>query len=323
MLSAWTGWATDAELRRRGSSGGVLSALVALLASEGEIVAGAAADTRDPRRSVSVTITTREQALASAGSRYAPCAPTERLSDSNVGALVGKPCEVMGIRSDSGNRDVAPLLLSFFCAGVPNQQATDQLVQTLGVPVGETVSDLWYRGRGWPGNFTVERPDGTELSMSYDESWGRHLGPTVQWRCRVCPDGVGESADVAVGDFWHSKADGSPDFDESEGRSVVLVRTRRGQELLARAVERGAIVVEPVNLQDVLAVQPYHFTRRKYMVGRILGNALAGARTPRMRGFRLIWLARKSPFRVWHEILGTRRRRRAWTKSIRGHNSSS
>ena len=66
----------DPALRHRGSSGGVLTALAAWLVESGEAVraVGAGADPAQPRRTVPVTIVSRQEALAAAGSRYAPVA---------------------------------------------------------------------------------------------------------------------------------------------------------------------------------------------------------------------------------------------------------
>src|SRR3712207_7050821 len=38
-------------------------------------------------------------------------------------------------------------------------------------------------------------------------------------RCKICPDGTGEFADIVCADAWYGK-DGYPDFAEREGRSL-------------------------------------------------------------------------------------------------------
>jgi coenzyme F420 hydrogenase subunit beta len=317
-LRVWMAWATDAEVRYRGSSGGALTAIAAWLLETGQAarMVGATADPEEPRRTVSVSILTREQALATAGSRYAPTASASRPEALLPGTvMVGKPCEVSAVRAlttDRGSRsDDDPVLLSFFCAGTPSQHATDRLAAELGSPLGTPVKDLWYRGRGWPGRFTVERPDGTSSDASYDESWGSTLGPATQWRCKVCADGVGESADITAADFWSSDERGYPVFADGAGRSALIARTERGYDIILRAVEAGVISVSTIEMDELAAVQPLQTTRRSTLAGRLAGARLAGVPVPRYRGFGLLALALPRLREVVRVARGAYRRARA------------
>lgn len=313
-VAAWAAWATDPQFRHRGSSGGVLSALSAWLVEQGEVarVVGAAASPADPSRTVTVSITSRSEALLSAGSRYAPvgnAASAHALASDS--AFLGKPCEASAVRALSGQRETGPgYVLSFFCAGTPSQLATDSLVHHIGVGPDERLTDLWYRGRGWPGSFTAVAPSGT-YAASYDDSWGKHLGPTMQWRCKICPDGVGESSDITAADFWKVDERGYPVFTESAGRSALLARTPKGHQAVLRAISAGVIEVEPMDVADLVRTQPFQRTRRRMLAGRLTGSLLGGRRIPRYRGFGLLRLALSTPRRSLRSARGSRRRVRA------------
>jgi coenzyme F420 hydrogenase subunit beta len=308
-------WATDEQIRYAGSSGGALTALASWLVSTGEAtrVVGATADSASPRGTVTVEITTREKALAMAGSRYAPAsnAASPAALDPNS-AFVGKPCEVSALRAL--HHDDGPLLLSFFCAGTPSQHATDSLATKLGVPTSEPIRDLWYRGRGWPGRFTVVRDDGSTVDTSYDESWGQSLGPAVQWRCKICVDGVGESSDVTAADFWRADERGYPDFSEGAGVSALIARTERGLDVIRRAIAAGVLAASPMDIADLAAVQPLQRTRRETLSGRLAGTVAAGGRVPRYRGFSLIALGLPRLREIYRTAKGTFRRRHAKTR---------
>lgn len=305
VLGAWRAWATDPEVRHRGSSGGTLTALQAFLAEMGQTASAAAAEPANPRRTVPVRITTREEALSAAGSRYAPVSAGGRSAD-GVDVMVGKPCEVAGRRQlDAVRGGESPLLVSFFCAGTPSQEATEALLEREGIGRDEPVEDLWYRGRGWPGDFTAVTTTGKRAAVDYSTSWGGVLGPTVQWRCRLCVDGVGEFADIVAGDFWDADERGYPVFDDAAGMSALIARTERGMRAVQEAVDAGVLEVEPMDVQALLDVQRYQVERRRYMAGRLVGNLLSGGRNPRYRGFRLLHLVRRSPRRVLHEVRGT------------------
>lgn len=312
VAGCWEAAAADPEIRHRGSSGGVLTALSAWLVESGEAVraVGASADPAEPRRTVPVTIQSRDEALAAAGSRYAPVAVASHQQALDAdGVTVGKPCEAAALRSLSQGSE-APLIMSFFCAGTPSALATDAMLEQLGVGADEKVDDLWYRGRGWPGRFTARTGD-REVSATYDESWGGTLGPTVQWRCKICPDGIGESSDITAGDFWRSDDRGYPVFTETDGFSALIARTPRGLDVVRRAIAAGVVVVREITPDEVAGVQPLQRNRRGTLAGRLTGARLAGARIPRYRGFGLVRLG-------LHQARATARTARGTFRRVRG-----
>ena len=315
VYSAWQAWAADDEIRHLGSSGGTLTALSEWLVRTGEAVRviAARADPSAPRRTVGVEIVDRAAALAAAGSRYAPVGNAGQAHAlDRHGAVVGKPCEISALRALGAPGDTrAPLLLSFFCAGTPSQHATDSLVMELGVAADAPLVSLWYRGHGWPGEFTVRTVDGHQASATYDESWGEHLGPTVQWRCKICPDGVGEHSDITAADFWRIDARGYPDFTEGLGVSALIARTARGHDVVRRAIEAGVIVASRMDLADLARVQPLQRNRRQLLLGRLAGAVVGGARIPRYRGFGLVRFSVRRPRDTIRTARGTLRRVRA------------
>ncbi|WP_067196939.1 Coenzyme F420 hydrogenase/dehydrogenase, beta subunit C-terminal domain [Microbacterium sp. XT11] len=318
-VGLWQAWATDEDVRKAGSSGGALTALHAWLLETGRAarITGAAAERTAPRRTVPVTITTRDQALAAAGSRYAPVGALENpdafRSDS---AVAGKPCEIAALRAAAPDvvDGEAPLLLSFFCAGTPSQKATDSLLDELGIAPDRPVDALRYRGNGWPGRFTARSGD-TEVSADYDESWGRVLGPTTQWRCKICPDGVGQAADIVCADSWETDERGYPTFAEGDGISALIARTARGRETILAAVDAGVIAVRALNGRHLRDAQPLQTARRRFLFARLLGSRLAGRRPPRYRGFGLIRLTVSRPREAVRVMRGTFRRVRAARQS--------
>jgi coenzyme F420 hydrogenase subunit beta len=177
------------------------------------------------------------------------------------------------------------------------------LIGRLGLDVSR-LSSLRYRGNGWPGRFAVTQDDGKGASITYEQSWGETLGPTVQWRCKICPDGIGESADIAAGDLWHVDDDGSPIFEEADGMSVVIVRTIRGQKLFGDAIMAGIVEAARIDIAELYSVQPLQVSRRMELAGRLLGAKLARVPTPKYRGFSLFSLALRRPIRAMRSGYG-------------------
>ncbi len=312
-INSWQAWAVDAEIRFRGSSGGTITALTQWMLATGRVseVVAATRDAQEPLRTVTVTLRTPSRVIEAAGSRYAPVSNAARgLVGRQDVAFVGKPCEVSAIRAVARETgEPAPVLISFFCAGTPSQSATVGLVDRLAG--GRRPTDLWYRGNGCPGHFTVTFEDGTVAAETYDRSWGQALGPTIQWRCKICADGVGEAADIVAADYWDSDADGYPVFDEGDGVSALIARTPRGAALLKQAFEAGVIDGRPLDLDALARVQPSQVRRRRTLFARLLGARLAGRRVPRFRGYGLLAATRGAPRQLLRVAVGSYARSRA------------
>ncbi len=314
FVSVWKAWANDPALRYSGSSGGTLTALSGWLLGRGDIdrVLMASGSQTEPRLTLPIVATEPQCASRCAGSRYAPTAiASDAAAEDPTAAVVAKPCEISAIsrlRTSRGLDSTAPLL-SFFCAGTPSQHATDSLVRQLGGDPARLTS-LRYRGEGWPGTFHFA--DGErEGSLPYDESWGRWLGPTMQWRCKICPDGVGESADIVAGDYWEADERGFPVFDTQDGVSVLIARSPLGDALVREAIKAGVIQATPTDVVSLYSIQPHQRERRGTLAARLLGIRLAGGRTPQYRGFGLWRLTlRRHLRRVPRSLIGGLRRYR-------------
>lgn len=288
VVAARAGAATETEARYRGSSGGVITALLIHLLETKQItgVLQVGSDRDSPLLSIPRISRTPDEILACAGSRYAP-SPTlqdilHRLAPVDRLAIVGKPCDIVGFRNLSQRfpvlRERIPFAFSFFCAGVPSQQASIELVKRMGGAPKDVVS-FRYRGNGWPGDATAQLTDGRELRMSYNESWGGVLSRHLQFRCKICPDGTGEFADIVGGDAWYG-VDGYPDFDERDGRSAILTRTAVGESLVAAAIAAGVLVADSIDLREIDKMQPFQVRRKTTVLSRIAALHLLGKFTP-------------------------------------------
>jgi coenzyme F420 hydrogenase subunit beta len=286
----WEGWASDVDMRRVASSGGAVSAL-AMYAVEQlgmALIVHIGMDPTQPWLNRTTTSTDRSGLAANAGSRYAPSSPVEALrlieESDRPCVFIGKPCDVAAVAK---LRQVRPaldrnlgLVLSFFCAGTPTTAATLRLAGSLGFEQPRDITSLTYRGDGWPGRFRVRDKAGREESLTYDESWSALARRQRQLRCQLCPDGLGELADVTGGDAWHRKSEGT------DGISVILARTGLGRRIVEEAIRDGYLTATPSDAHKV--VEGQGLVRRRRLVGaRIAALRLFGRPVPRFRGFHL------------------------------------
>lgn len=313
-----TAWSTDRDIRHAGSSGGVLTAILVHLLDQGLVdgVVQVAASPEMPTANITITSRARSDVIASAGSRYAPSAPLANLRE-QVGsgqrfAFVGKPCDAAALRAlCNADRDVAaafPIILSFYCAGVPSLTGASKVLDALGTDPAGTKT-FRYRGNGWPGRATAILTDGTERSMTYHESWGKILSKHVQHRCKICADGTGAAADIVCADAWESDAEGYPVFTERDGVSLLMARTNLGREIINAARARNAIATEPFDIATLAAIQPGQRERRRALAVRLAALRLLGRPVPVYRGLRILAAGmQNSPGKNIRNFLGTLRR---------------
>lgn len=291
-----TAWSTDAEIRHGGSSGGILSALALFALQTGQVdrVLHVGMDPDAPLLTAIRRSTDRADILSAAGSRYAPAAPLAELSAEldRPGRIlfIGKPCDAGAmrqlVRADPALAARIPFILSFFCAGTSSQRGTGRILDRLGVAPGD-VASFRYRGDGWPGSARAVTHDDRVATMSYAVSWGEILCKEVQLRCKICPDGIGGAADLAAGDAWIEDESGYPNFDEADGRSLVLTRSGVGDSLLAAAQAAGAVDTMPLDIDDIMMMQRSQANRRALVAGRMMVLKAAGRFVPAAEGLDL------------------------------------
>lgn len=296
LVEVRTGHAINNEIRRHGSSGGVISALAIYLLEQGKVdfVAQIVVSAEEPLRNELQLSRSRTDVINAAGSRYAPSAPLgtlcELLDRGERFAFIGKPCDVAALRRyalhDSRVDQLIPYMLSFMCAGIPSIKGTYELLEKLGADRSQLKS-FRYRGDGWPGMARAITRDGDVFEMDYNSSWGQILGKHLQFRCKICPDGTGEFADLVCADAWYGK-DGFPDFTEQDGRSLVISRTSQGELLVQAALAANIIHAETLPVTDIELMQPYQSHRKKVVFGRILATWLARGQAPRYRRLGLL-----------------------------------
>jgi coenzyme F420 hydrogenase subunit beta len=161
----------------------------------------------------------------------------------------------------------------------------------LGVREDE-VAEFRYRGDGWPGPTRVTTTDGRTLQMSYADAWGGILSRHLQFRCKICPDGSGGFADMVCADAWYGDDKGYPAFAESEGRSLVITRTQKGEDLVRQAQDAGYIALSDVDIDEVAKMQPFQARRKMLIVSRLAALALLARPRPRYEGLSLMRAAR-------------------------------
>ncbi len=316
-------YAADPEVRFKGSTGGVLTALGAYLVESGRVdfVLHAKASKSQPTFGERHMSFTRADVLHGMGSRYGPTAPLvdlgEVLAQEKPFAYIGKPCDVSALRNFARHDPRVDALcrykLALVCGGFMPTPDLRAFLKGIGIDHRD-ITDFRYRGYGCPGSTRVETRDGRVVEKNYLDFWGEDASAwSLPFRCKVCPDGIGEAADLAASDTWPG---GSPTWEgqaDDPGTNAVLARTKAGLELMEAAERDGALVIErDVTARDMDDYQPHQVDKKRAVWARHLGLRTVGKLAPEVRRLRIEELALENgvPENL-RQARGTRRRVRA------------
>ncbi len=280
----------DHEVRYKASSGGVLSQ-IAIFLIENNIVSGIihiGPDPSSPLENIVQVSTTREEVITNSGSRYAPASPLSsaiEIISSHPGkkfAFIGKPCDVTALRQaqelNTYLKDQVPIVLSFFCAGTPSRNGVADILRKFKTKANDVVK-FTFRGNGWPGE-TVAETNNDKFAMKYEESWGKCLGPTIQKRCKICADAIGENADIVSADVWEADERGYPVFAERDGQGLILSRNSLGQKIIDEMTANQVIHSESFDLNSLNNIQLTQFERKCTILPRIIARMLFMKKNP-------------------------------------------
>ncbi len=297
-------YAADPESRHRAATGGALTALCDYLIASGEARAILHVAAGGARPSFGKPQVSEDHAsvLAAAGSRYGPSDPLSALhallDRGEPFALVAKPCDLSAVRL-LGRREprVGALITHFLtpvCGGFMPPFGMDAFLARNGIDPQE-VAALSYRGYGCPGPTRITLRSGAVIDKTYLELWGSDASLWhLPWRCKICPDGTGEAADVAAADAWPGGAPTEEMMAEDPGTNVVIARSKAGAELVARAAEAGFLVLDGgATTADLDDWQPHQVNKKIASGARYQGLREAGQLGIETPGLRTAALRRR------------------------------
>ena len=293
-LSLCYTWSTDKKIRFESSTGGLLNGLSIYLLETKKVkfILHTAADPKKPMRSVPKFSYSKEELLNCEGrSRYGPTAPLEKFHEaldlSQPFAFVGKPCDISAIRQlskiDTRVNQLCKYLLTLVCGGFAEFTKAQEFIESFNVKEDE-LSIFRYRGYGNPGKMYIKTKDGREYDREYNSFWGEESTWRVPFRCKICPDAIGESADIAALDTWRG---GSPKG-EDEGFNAAIVRTKKGLDLLNEAAKTGFIHIgDKLEIEDISDFQPHQVNKKKAVYARHQGMTKSNSPTINTKGLRI------------------------------------
>lgn len=298
VIEGWLGHAGAPSIRRRGASGGAVTALLLSLMSEGRIDGAVVVgqDAKERWRSKALLARSAEEIVSAANSRYA-IAPTGAVISEIVNtpgrfAFVGLPCQLHGFHNACKvNRKLAErvaLVIGLFCHASVEPEAFHLLWEWT-VADGTKVESLDYR-RGKPaGDLMLNFTDGSSRPFLFPAKSGYR--PNIielmnvlyrlysQPRCMTCYDATALFADISVGDPWGIPAPDGIDYEK--GFSCILARTTAGHSAVDRAIETQALSCTPLSRHQMRLANRDMARAKERRAFRLIGRLQnKGRRTP-------------------------------------------
>jgi coenzyme F420 hydrogenase subunit beta len=283
--SCHVGHARDEGIRWDAASGGIVTALLGAGLREG-LFDGAVVTCMkpgSPLEPIPIVATTGAEIRAAAGSKYCPVPANLRLREIlDTGgrfAFVGLPCHIHGLRLAQTRiprlREKIAVCISLFCGLNMSPLGTRVALRRRQLALNE-VKELRYRGNGWPGDLQVRLQGGQTYREHLYSYFGASFSAYEMARCDLCSDAFGELADLSCGDAW------LPEYVENDdqGTSVVLVRSKRGEEILA-AVGGAVLDLGPLPLDKAVQSQkPALLWKKDRLQAKASLARLAGRQPP-------------------------------------------
>jgi coenzyme F420 hydrogenase subunit beta len=233
----WLVRAADPEVLERGQDGGLVSALLIWGLETGRIEG--ALTSRLSRTRLwdcePFLATTRAEVLEAAGSRYTYAANPLAMKEAERRglkrlALVGMSCQAsvngtLAARRVNKYARRIELVIGLLCSKSFEYEGMRQIVtEEYGIPL-EDVAKVNIKGR-----FQVwRRSTGERIDIPL-----KKMQDVTREGCKLCPDFAAEHADISTGGLG-----------QTDGWTLTVVRTQRGQEWLEGARGAGLVAVRP------------------------------------------------------------------------------
>ena len=284
-LKCYAGYSTDHEVRYKSASGGLITQLLLFMLDEG-IIDGALVTgmgKENPLEPKPFIARTREEIINASGSKYCPVPVNVALKyilrQKGKYAVVGLPCHIHGLRKAEQVikklKERIVLHMGIFCSHTDTFLETEYLLYRFNIK-SKDVSKIAYRGKGWPGMLTIKSKRGNEVNVPFHEWIKAHaycmFAPS---RCLLCCDHSAELSDISFADAW------LPEFQGDKiGTSLIISRTKVGEEILRKAVANKKIEIREIDCIKVAESQKMMRFKKNSLAVRFLFFKAASKKIP-------------------------------------------
>jgi coenzyme F420 hydrogenase subunit beta len=281
----YIGYAENEEVRRNAASGGIISAVLIYLLEQRKIdgVVTLRMSHEKPWLSEPFIAKTKEEVLEAAQSKYTISSVNEILPEvekfDGTLAFVGIPPQVQSIRKLQQINDPAVKNIKYlfgpFYGNTLYFSSVKSFLKTYGEKDYRKIKKLYFRYGEWPGNMRIEMESGRVIELK--KFHANYLIPFhVLKNSLYCTDFTNEFTDISGGDAW------APVYEErGKGFSMIITRSKAGQEILDEMVKAGHISADPITEDEAIKMHShgYDFKKRGSFI-RIRFRKMTGKNIP-------------------------------------------
>ena len=261
------GFAKDQEIRSKGASGGIITAVLCWLLDkkmiDGAVVLGM--DQNQPWLTQAFIATSREQIIEAAQSKYIISSNNDILQEiaefKGKLAYVGLPGQVQSIRKlqKINHPSVQNIKYIFgpFYGNTLHFSSIKSFLKTYKADTYENITKLYFRYGEWPGNMRVELKSGRVIELK--KFHANYLIPFHILRNSLyCTDFTNEFTDLSGGDAW------APVYEErGKGFSMIISRSKIGDEILSQMMADGIINFSQIDENEAIDMHSHGYDLKK------------------------------------------------------------
>lgn len=264
--NAYAAHSVNGEILLNSSSGGIFSEIALRFLNTDGYVCSATIDERHQVKHT--TIFASKDLSKLQGSKYVQSNLYTGLSElrdvlkSGKRVLfVGTPCQVAAVKNSFKESNL--FTIDVLCHGVPSQKLFDHYINYLERKHGGILTDIFFRDKeknGWSitQKYVIQKK-GKKKKYYLDRHLSEYFSGflrnmTQRESCYVCPfTSIERCGDLTLADFWGIEKV-HPEYYNASGTSLVLVNSRKGQELFDEIDD--IIVSHNVTLDDAMIQNP-------------------------------------------------------------------
>lgn len=277
--SVYVVYSNDETIRNNSTSGGFITSLLLYLLGNKLIDGAIVAYSQDRPETIRARlVTTKEDIIQAAGSKYYPvpiCSILKELDNNKKYAVVGKGCDFEAIekycKTFPKTKKSIYLKVGLICHHTLYARAVDDLIRANGLDPLK-IRKFVFRGEGWPGESQVYDRNNNPRTPILESL--KVLGDikNTPLRCSLCTDGFAYMADMAVGDAWFMN---KQYIQQSGGFNHVLIYSDMAKEII-KNISQEILIFRKSNIKELCDSQPVLIAKNRTAFYRLLVFRMTG-----------------------------------------------
>lgn len=277
----------DREVRRESSSGGIFSLLAKEVIRQGGVVLGVAMSD-DYKSAKHIAVDSMNELYKLRGSKYiqsdvgnAFAVAEGCLKTGKTVLFTGTPCQIEGLKSFLRTDYENLFCMDIVCHGVPSEVVWREYIKYREGKAQSSVSGVSFRHKefGWKSySMLVEFENKKRyLDIFTSDLYARLFLQNLSLRpaCYACSfKKINRVSDITVADFWGVE-NVVPEMDDDMGVSLVMVHSKKGQEILSKVCNETNKVQVEFNLikkYNSAVIHSAKYNEKRGMFFKDLGN---------------------------------------------------